>query len=90
MDVADRVTVMNDGRVEQSGKPRDLEHPANEFVMGFVGPVNRLGEAWIRPHDLELRLEPVARPARRWSSASSLGWSGSSSCSTTVATSPLR
>ena len=59
MDVADRVTVMNDGRVEQSGKPRDLyEHPANEFVMGFVGPVNRLGEAWIRPHDLELRLEP--------------------------------
>jgi sulfate transport system ATP-binding protein len=59
MDVADRVTVMNDGRVEQSGKPRDLyEHPANEFVMSFVGPVNRLGEQWIRPHDLELRLEP--------------------------------
>ena len=57
MDVADRVTVMNDGR--QSGKPRDLyEHPANEFVMSFVGPVNRLGEEWIRPHDLELRLEP--------------------------------
>ena len=59
MDVADRVTVMNEGRVEQSGKPRDLyEHPANEFVMSFVGPVNRLGEEWIRPHDLELRLEP--------------------------------
>ena len=59
MDVADRVTVMNEGKVEQSGKPRDLyEHPANEFVMSFVGPVNRLGEAWIRPHDLELRLEP--------------------------------
>jgi sulfate/thiosulfate transport system ATP-binding protein len=59
MDVADRVTVMNDGRIEQSGKPRDLyEHPANEFVMSFVGPVNRLGEQWIRPHDLELRLEP--------------------------------
>ena len=59
MDVADRVTVMNEGRIEQSGKPRDLyEHPANEFVMSFVGPVNRLGEEWIRPHDLELRLEP--------------------------------
>ena len=26
--------------------------------MSFVGPVNRLGEEWIRPHDLELRLEP--------------------------------
>jgi sulfate transport system ATP-binding protein len=59
MDVADRVAVMNEGRIEQTGKPRDLyEHPANEFVMGFVGPANRLGETWIRPHDLELRVEP--------------------------------
>ena len=59
MDVADRVAVMNEGVIEQTGKPRDLyEHPANEFVMTFVGPVNRLGEAYIRPHDLELRLEP--------------------------------
>ena len=59
MDVADRVAVMNDGRIEQTGKPRDLyEHPANEFVMSFVGPANRLGEAWIRPHDLEVRHEP--------------------------------
>jgi sulfate/thiosulfate transport system ATP-binding protein len=59
MEVADRVAVMNDGRIEQTGKPRDLyEHPANEFVMTFVGPVTRLGEAYIRPHDLELRLEP--------------------------------
>lgn len=59
MDVADRVAVMNEGRVEQTGKPRDLyEHPANEFVMSFVGPAHRLGEAWIRPHDLEVRLEP--------------------------------
>ena len=63
MDVADRVTVMNEGRVEQSGKPRDLyEHPANEFVMSFVGPVNKLGDTYIRPHDLELRLEPNGIP----------------------------
>jgi sulfate/thiosulfate transport system ATP-binding protein len=59
MDVADRVVVMNHGQIEQSGQPRDLyEHPANEFVMSFVGPVNRLGDVWIRPHDLEVRLEP--------------------------------
>ena len=59
MDVADRVAVINEGRIEQTGKPRDLyEHPANEFVMGFVGPVNRLGNTYIRPHDLEVRLEP--------------------------------
>jgi sulfate transport system ATP-binding protein len=49
---------MNHGRIEQAGKPRDLyEHPANEFVMSFIGPVNRLGDSWIRPHDLEVRLE---------------------------------
>jgi sulfate/thiosulfate transport system ATP-binding protein len=59
MDVADRVAVINEGRIEQTGKPRDLyEHPANEFVMGFVGPVNRLGNTYIRPHDLDVRLEP--------------------------------
>ncbi len=59
MDVADRIVLMNEGRIEQTGQPRDLyEHPANEFVMSFVGPVNRLGESWVRPHDLELRLEP--------------------------------
>ena len=57
MEVADRVAVMNEGQIEQTGKPRDLyEHPANEFVMSFVGPANRLGEAWIRPHDLEVSL----------------------------------
>jgi sulfate transport system ATP-binding protein len=59
MEVAGRIVVMNHGRVEQVGGPRDLyEHPANAFVMGFVGPVTRLGESFIRPHDVELRLEP--------------------------------
>ena len=59
MDVADRVVVMNGGRVEQIAAPRELyDHPANEFVMSFVGPVNRLGDAFIRPHDVELLLEP--------------------------------
>jgi sulfate/thiosulfate transport system ATP-binding protein len=59
MEVADRVVVMNHGRVEQTAPPRELyDHPANEFVMSFVGPVNRLGDAFIRPHDVELLLEP--------------------------------
>jgi sulfate transport system ATP-binding protein len=59
MEVADRIVVMNHGRVEQVGGPRDLyEHPANAFVMGFVGPVTRLGEHFIRPHDVEVRTEP--------------------------------
>jgi sulfate transport system ATP-binding protein len=59
MELAERVVVMNHGRVEQVGGPRELyEEPANEFVMGFVGPVNRIGDAFIRPHDVELLLEP--------------------------------
>jgi len=61
MEVAGQIVVLNDGRVEQVGSPRDLyEQPANEFVMSFVGPVNRLGDAFVRPHDVELLLEPDA------------------------------
>lgn len=59
MEVADEVVVMNRGHVEQVAGPRELyEQPANEFVMSFVGQVNRVGEAFVRPHDLELTLEP--------------------------------
>jgi sulfate transport system ATP-binding protein len=55
MDVAEQIVVVNEGRVEQAGAPRDLyEHPSSEFVMGFVGPVNKLGDAFIRPHDLDV------------------------------------
>ena len=59
MEVAGQIVVLNDGRIEQVGSPRELyDSPANEFVMSFVGPVNRLGETFVRPHDVELRLEP--------------------------------
>jgi sulfate/thiosulfate transport system ATP-binding protein len=59
MDVAEQIVVMNGGRIEQVGSPRSLyEEPANEFVMGFVGEVNQLGEDLIRPHDIEILLEP--------------------------------
>src|SRR5215204_5652706 len=59
MELADRVVLMNHGRIEQVGKPLDLyEEPANEFVMSFIGPVNRLGNTLIRPHDIEIQLSP--------------------------------
>jgi sulfate/thiosulfate transport system ATP-binding protein len=59
MEVADRVVVMNGGRIEQTAPPRELyDQPTNEFVMSFVGPVNKLGDTFIRPHDVELLLEP--------------------------------
>ena len=50
MEVASRIVVMNHGRIEQVGAPAELyEHPATEFVMSFVGKVNRIGDAYIRP-----------------------------------------
>ena len=62
MDVAGQLVVMNEGRVEQSGSADDLyEHPANEFVMSFVGEVNRLGEHFVRPHDMEVVLDADER-----------------------------
>jgi len=66
MEVADRIAVMDRGRIVQVGSPREIyEHPESEFVMSFVGQVNRLGEVWVRPHDLEIGLSPngVTRPA---------------------------
>jgi sulfate transport system ATP-binding protein len=59
MEVSSRVVVMNEGRIEQVGSPRELyEAPRNEFVMGFVGPVNRLGDEFLRPHDIDLFVWP--------------------------------
>jgi len=41
LEVADRVVVMNAGRIEQIGTPEDVFHrPASEFVFGFLGDVN--------------------------------------------------
>jgi multiple sugar transport system ATP-binding protein len=38
MTLADRVVVMNAGRIEQVGPPQELYHnPANRFVAGFIG-----------------------------------------------------
>ena len=39
--MADRVAVMNKGRIEQLGTPEEVyEHPANPFVYNFLGRVN--------------------------------------------------
>ncbi|MGD9737156.1 MAG: ABC transporter ATP-binding protein [Solirubrobacterales bacterium] len=64
--MSDRIAVFNAGRIEQVSPPRELyEHPANEFVAGFVGVSNvveRGGERQtIRPEKIEM-LEPGAAP----------------------------
>jgi sulfate transport system ATP-binding protein len=59
MEVAEQIVVLNEGRVEQAGSPRDLyERPSNEFVMTFVGPATRLNGSFVRPHDIEIEPEP--------------------------------
>jgi spermidine/putrescine transport system ATP-binding protein len=52
--MSDRLVVMNAGRIEQLGSPRELyEHPATRFVANFIGTSNiltgrleRKGDAW--------------------------------------------
>jgi sulfate transport system ATP-binding protein len=59
MEVSDRIAVMSTGAIEQVGSPREIyDKPATEFVMGFVGPVSRLGDRLVRPHDVTIALEP--------------------------------
>ena len=70
MEVADRIVVMNQGRIEQEGTPDEVyDHPATPFVLEFLGDVNlfhgRLGQGrggevgYVRPHELEILTAPV-------------------------------
>jgi putative spermidine/putrescine transport system ATP-binding protein len=54
LSMSDRVAVFHEGKVEQVGPPREIyEHPATDFVAGFVGTANLLadddGLATVRP-----------------------------------------
>jgi len=55
MDVAGRIVVIANGKIEQTGTPDELyDEPATDFVMSFLGPVTRLRGRAVRPHDLEI------------------------------------
>ena len=59
MEVADRVAVLDHGRLEQVGAPAELyDEPASEFVLRFVGDAVRLGPRLVRPHEIVLRRWP--------------------------------
>ncbi|HET8993873.1 MAG TPA: sulfate ABC transporter ATP-binding protein [Rhodococcus sp. (in: high G+C Gram-positive bacteria)] len=65
LDVADRIAVMNRGRIEQVGTPEDLyDRPENEFVMSFLGNVSKFNGRLVRPHDIRLGHEPGLEIAR--------------------------
>jgi sulfate transport system ATP-binding protein len=59
LDVADRIAVLNKGRIEQVGSPTEVyDQPANAFVMSFLGAVASLNGALVRPHDIRVGRNP--------------------------------
>jgi sulfate transport system ATP-binding protein len=59
LDVADRIAVLNKGRIEQIGSPPDLyDRPDNQFVMSFLGSVAKLNGVLVRPHDIRVGRTP--------------------------------
>ncbi len=59
MELADLIVLLKDGKIAQSGPPRDLyEQPADAFVMGFLGPVSKVRGELVRPHDVVLSHQP--------------------------------
>jgi len=57
LEVADRVVLMNRGKVEQIGSPQQVwDHPASPFVYGFLGDVNLFHG---RAHEGEVQLEGI-------------------------------
>jgi sulfate transport system ATP-binding protein len=59
MEISDQIIVVSKGRIEQAGTPADLyDRPANEFVMNFIGPVTTLDGQLMRPHDVQVLIEP--------------------------------
>ena len=68
LELADRVVVMNQGRIEQVGTPEQVYHePATRFVYEFLGDVNvfreraedsRHGGIYVRPHCVDITRQP--------------------------------
>src|SRR6476620_10502791 len=59
LDVADRIAVLNKGRIEQVGSPTEVyDSPANGFVMSFLGAVSSLNGTLVRPHDIRVGRNP--------------------------------
>ena len=76
LEVADKIVVMNKGRIEQIGSPEEVYHnPASVFVLNFLGNVNifharveeentndfgKLKKMYVRPHQLTVTRSPVS------------------------------
>jgi sulfate transport system ATP-binding protein len=74
LDVADRIAVLNKGRIEQVGSPTEVyDQPANAFVMSFLGTVSSLNGILVRPHDIRVGRNPEMAIAAGDGTAESTG-----------------
>ncbi|MCX6479141.1 MAG: TOBE-like domain-containing protein [Mycobacterium sp.] len=74
LDVADRIAVLNKGRIEQVGTPTQVyDSPANPFVMSFLGTVSSLNGILVRPHDIRVGRTPEMAIAAGDGTAESTG-----------------
>jgi sulfate transport system ATP-binding protein len=74
LDVADRIAVLNNGRIEQVGSPTAVyDTPANAFVMSFLGAVSSLNGTLVRPHDIRVGRRPDMKIAASDAAAESTG-----------------
>jgi ABC-type Fe3+/spermidine/putrescine transport system ATPase subunit len=67
MTLADRVIVMNAGRIVQQGSSQNIfESPADPFVAAFVGRANFFAGIVVGAHDgiASIRLDDIVMPAR--------------------------
>ena len=66
LSMSDCLAVMNEGRIEQVGSPEDVYlRPQSRFVAGFLGAVNWIGDAGIRPEAVRLLAPDATTPDRR-------------------------
>ena len=74
LDVADRIAVLRNGRIERVGSPTTVyDTPANAFVMSFLGAVSSLNGALVRPHDIRVGRRPDMQIAAGDGTAESTG-----------------
>lgn len=54
-EIADKIILLNEGKIMQTGVAKEIyEHPANEFVLDFIGSSNTLEDGYARPEDITL------------------------------------
>ncbi len=65
LELADQIGVMNQGRLEQVGPPREVYlRPRSRFVAGFLGAVNWINGIGVRPEATRISLDPPGNALR--------------------------